>query len=146
VKQKQQQKLWEKQERKLREMKSKGVSKENAEKAQLKAKAREPGMLCRIKQHQNQYQHTSDQTSSFVAFTSKRHHHYSTPRRYCSTSLGLLLYSSFSFFMLILYSSSPLPLHLFFSFLDCCQVRGRRRQKLQLPRQEVWRAGRARWS
>jgi hypothetical protein len=43
VKQKQQQKLWEKQERKLREMKSKGVSKENAEKAQLKAKAREPG-------------------------------------------------------------------------------------------------------
>ena len=43
MKQKQQQKLWEKQERKLREMKSKGVSKENAEKAQLKAKAREPG-------------------------------------------------------------------------------------------------------
>lgn len=45
MKQKQQQKLWEKQERKLREMKSKGVSKENAEKAQLKAKAREPGAL-----------------------------------------------------------------------------------------------------
>ena len=44
MKQKQQQKLWEKQERKLREMKSKGVSKENAEKAQLKAKAREPGV------------------------------------------------------------------------------------------------------
>ena len=43
VKQHQQQKLWEKQEKKLREMKGKGVSKENAEKAQLKAKAREPG-------------------------------------------------------------------------------------------------------
>lgn len=43
MKQKQQQKLWEKQEKKLREMKSKGVSKENAEKAQLKSKAREPG-------------------------------------------------------------------------------------------------------
>jgi hypothetical protein len=63
VKQKQQQKLWEKQERKLREMKSKGVSKENAEKAQLKAKAREPGMLCRIRQHQNQHQHTPYQSS-----------------------------------------------------------------------------------
>ena len=37
------QKLWEKQERKLREMKSNGVSKLNAEKAQLKQKAREPG-------------------------------------------------------------------------------------------------------
>lgn len=49
VKQKQQQKLWEKQERKLREMKSKGVSKENAEKAQLKAKAREPGVC--VQQH-----------------------------------------------------------------------------------------------
>jgi hypothetical protein len=45
VKQHQQQKLWEKQEKKLREMKGKGVSKENAEKAQLKAKAREPGKI-----------------------------------------------------------------------------------------------------
>ena len=40
------QKLWEKQERKLREMKSNGVSKLNAEKAQLKQKAREPGKSC----------------------------------------------------------------------------------------------------
>jgi ATP-binding cassette subfamily F protein 1 len=34
---------WEKQEKKLKEMKAKGITKENAEKAQIKAKAREPG-------------------------------------------------------------------------------------------------------
>lgn len=34
---------WEKQEKKLRELKAKGLTKENAEKAQLKAKSREPG-------------------------------------------------------------------------------------------------------
>ena len=43
VKCKQQLKAWEKQERKLKELKAKGVTKENAEKAQLKNKAREPG-------------------------------------------------------------------------------------------------------
>lgn len=34
---------WEKQEKKLRELKNKGVTKQNAEKVQLKAKSREPG-------------------------------------------------------------------------------------------------------
>lgn len=34
---------WEKQEKKLKELKAKGITKENAEKAQLKAKSREPG-------------------------------------------------------------------------------------------------------
>lgn len=44
---KQQVKEWEKQEKKLREMKAKGVTKKNAEKAQLVAKSREPGQcLC----------------------------------------------------------------------------------------------------
>jgi ATP-binding cassette subfamily F protein 1 len=43
VKRKQQQKAWEKQEKKLKELKSKGITKQNAEKEQLKVKAREPG-------------------------------------------------------------------------------------------------------
>ncbi len=36
-------KEWEKQEKKLKELKAKGITKENAEKAQIKAKSREPG-------------------------------------------------------------------------------------------------------
>ena len=44
TKRKQQQKAWEKQEKRLKELKSKGVTKENAEKTQLKSKSREPGM------------------------------------------------------------------------------------------------------
>jgi ATP-binding cassette subfamily F protein 1 len=43
VRRKQLQKDWEKQEKKLRELKAKGVTQKNAEKAQLKAKSREPG-------------------------------------------------------------------------------------------------------
>lgn len=43
VRRRQLQKDWEKQEKKLRELKAKGVTKQNAEKAQLKAKSREPG-------------------------------------------------------------------------------------------------------
>jgi ATP-binding cassette, subfamily F, member 1 len=43
VRKKQLQKDWEKQEKKLRELKAKGVTKQNAEKQQLKAKSREPG-------------------------------------------------------------------------------------------------------
>ena len=43
VKLKQQIKAWEKQEKRLKELKAKGLTKENAEKAQLKSKAREPG-------------------------------------------------------------------------------------------------------
>jgi ATP-binding cassette subfamily F protein 1 len=43
VKVQQQQKAWEKQEKKLRELKSKGVTKENAEKVQIKSRSREPG-------------------------------------------------------------------------------------------------------
>lgn len=39
----QQEKAWEKQEKRLRELKAKGVSKQNAEKEQLKQKSREPG-------------------------------------------------------------------------------------------------------
>lgn len=42
-KRKQQQKDWEKQEKKLRELKAKGITKANAEKEQVKAKSREPG-------------------------------------------------------------------------------------------------------
>lgn len=40
---KQVQKEWEKQEKRLKEMKAKGITKDNAEKAELKAKSREPG-------------------------------------------------------------------------------------------------------
>ena len=43
IKKKQLQKAWEKQEKKLKELKSKGMTKENAEKAQVKSKSREPG-------------------------------------------------------------------------------------------------------
>jgi len=43
IRRKQLQKDWEKQEKKLRELKNKGITKQNAEKAQLKAKSREPG-------------------------------------------------------------------------------------------------------
>jgi len=43
IKLKQQQKAWEKQEKRLREMKSKGQTKQNAEKSLLKSKSREPG-------------------------------------------------------------------------------------------------------
>jgi ATP-binding cassette, subfamily F, member 1 len=43
IKRAQQQKAWEKQEKKLRELKAKGVTKANAEKEQLKQKGREPG-------------------------------------------------------------------------------------------------------
>jgi len=43
VRRKQVQKEWEKQEKKLRELKAKGVTQKNAEKAQLKSKSREPG-------------------------------------------------------------------------------------------------------
>ena len=43
VKMKQQVKAWEKQERKLKELKAKGVTKDKAEKLELKSKAREPG-------------------------------------------------------------------------------------------------------
>ena len=43
IKMKQQQKAWEKQEKRLREMKSKGNTKQNAEKSLLKSKSREPG-------------------------------------------------------------------------------------------------------
>jgi ATP-binding cassette, subfamily F, member 1 len=43
IKMKQHQKAWEKQEKRLRDMKSKGSSKQNAEKTVLKAKSREPG-------------------------------------------------------------------------------------------------------
>lgn len=41
---------WEKQEKKLRELKAKGITKENAEKAQLKAKSREPGARTKKKE------------------------------------------------------------------------------------------------
>jgi ATP-binding cassette subfamily F protein 1 len=50
TKRKQQQKDWEKQEKRIREMKSKGVTKENAEKAQIKAKTREPGARSKKKE------------------------------------------------------------------------------------------------
>ncbi len=43
MRRKQVQKEWEKQEKKLRELKAKGVTQKNAEKAQLKSKSREPG-------------------------------------------------------------------------------------------------------
>ena len=43
VKRKQQQKAWEKQEKQLRELRAKGITKQNAEKAQLEKKKREPG-------------------------------------------------------------------------------------------------------
>ena len=43
VRKKQVQKDWEKQEKKLRELKAKGVTKSNAEQVQLKSKSREPG-------------------------------------------------------------------------------------------------------
>lgn len=43
-------KEWEKQEKKLKELKAKGITKENAEKAQLKAKSREPGARANKKQ------------------------------------------------------------------------------------------------
>lgn len=43
TKRSQQQKAWEKQEKKLKELKAKGVTKDNAEKAQIKSKSREPG-------------------------------------------------------------------------------------------------------
>ena len=43
VRRKQLQKDWEKQEKKLRELKAKGATKDKAEKVQLKAKSREPG-------------------------------------------------------------------------------------------------------
>jgi len=43
IKRKQAQKNWEKQEKKLKEMKNKGMTKDNAEKAQVKSKSREPG-------------------------------------------------------------------------------------------------------
>ncbi|CAE7632571.1 ABCF4, partial [Symbiodinium microadriaticum] len=43
TKRKQLQKAWEKQEKRLRELKSKGQTKQNAEKAVLKSKSREPG-------------------------------------------------------------------------------------------------------
>ena len=46
VRRKQVQKEWEKQEKKLRELKAKGVTQKNAEKAQLKSKSREPGKFC----------------------------------------------------------------------------------------------------
>jgi ATP-binding cassette subfamily F protein 1 len=45
VKRKQQQKAWEKQEKRIRELKAKGVTKVNAEKEQLKQKSREPGIF-----------------------------------------------------------------------------------------------------
>ena len=41
---------WEKQEKKLKEMKAKGITKENAEKAQIKAKSREPGARTKKKE------------------------------------------------------------------------------------------------
>jgi ATP-binding cassette subfamily F protein 1 len=41
---------WEKQEKRIREMKSKGMTKENAEKAELKSKTREPGARAAKKQ------------------------------------------------------------------------------------------------
>lgn len=44
TKMKQLQKAWEKQEKRLRELKSKGQTKQNAEKAVIKSKSREPGM------------------------------------------------------------------------------------------------------
>eukprot|EP01040_Poterioochromonas_malhamensis_P020265 gene20265-24151_t len=43
-------KEWERQEKKLKELKAKGLTKENAEKAQLKSKAREPGARANKKQ------------------------------------------------------------------------------------------------
>ena len=43
VKRRQQQKEWEKQEKRIRELKAKGVTRQNAEKEQLKQKKREPG-------------------------------------------------------------------------------------------------------
>ena len=48
VKLKQQLKAWEKQEKKLKELKSKGITKANAEKEQMKAKSREPGAFSSI--------------------------------------------------------------------------------------------------
>jgi ATP-binding cassette, subfamily F, member 1 len=43
IKRKQMQKNWEKQEKRIKEMKNKGMTKDNAEKAQVKSKSREPG-------------------------------------------------------------------------------------------------------
>jgi ATP-binding cassette, subfamily F, member 1 len=43
TKRKQLQKAWEKQEKRLRELKSKGQTKQNAEKSVIKSKSREPG-------------------------------------------------------------------------------------------------------
>ena len=45
MKLKQQLKAWEKQEKKLKELKAKGITKANAEKEQMKAKSREPGIF-----------------------------------------------------------------------------------------------------
>lgn len=50
VKRQQQQKAWEKQEKRIRELKAKGITKTNAEKEQLKNRSREPGARAKKKE------------------------------------------------------------------------------------------------